>query len=231
MRAGQVLSLFPGMRLSRAKFRGPSLLANKRDKKRGSLMLCKRFPNDKDLLLLLDGAPERASSAAGAGGGGLLKANDLARRGHGMEMEGVRETRAAEEGCLEVAYDKDISHHVPGEFYATDVVAGELPQHLCNYRATSSDLMHGFKPGAGGCVGGYAVAIDVDLDLDSEVDQYLLTGGTARPDEEALNKWRGQLQPKYVVDERGLMTSDTLPCIFQVSLTRSHVLACPCRFA
>ena len=212
----QVLSLFPGREVSRAKFRGPKLVVGGGGGKKHKTLLLNRFPNDKHLVLLLDGSADRAGGEGRAGG---VRATDLAKRGQGMQMAGVRDCVEGNEKCLEVAYEKEKQQHVRGEFYL-DTEPGDLPRHVCNYSAISTDLRACFPRDDAGEMraDGYAVALDFDLDLDSDVDQFLVTGGTGQMARDELGDWLGKrpLSAKQAVDEHGFKSaSDFVPGIYE----------------
>ena len=159
----QVMPLIPGVRMSRAKFRGRR--PGQRSKRE---TLLGRFPKDEHLLMLLDGTV--------TGAGDRLQANDACARNR-MDMARVSEVVKDHERCIQLAVNPDGGKHVVAAFErkSDDHV---LPVYECNYTAVSSDLQAALDISKG-CAG-YAVCLDIDIDDDAQGDQFIITGGTGK---------------------------------------------------
>ena len=204
----EVLALFPGMAISRAKFRPRVSRKSK---------LLSRFPQDKHLLFLGDGTVRRDGKAETKSA-----ANDRARRGQSLALEGVRQVVQDSEHCMEIAHDASIDAHVDGQYELEEADADGIPIYRCNYSGATSDLRTALAPGA---FTGYAVSLDVHLDPECFADQFLLTGGTGAAKQSDLNAIRRRMSPAFDEDEEG-----------EKSLKAGHfewngrILACRSRF-
>jgi len=164
----QVVQLFPGAKMSRAKFRG-----RRPGKGKGSKVatLFGRFPKDEHLLMLLDGTLQGAGERA--------QANDTCAKNR-MDLTKAREVIRDSERCIELPFDPEIDggRHVAGE-YTCESGPEQLPAYLCNYSAVTSDLQYSLDMQKG-CIG-YAVSIDIDIDEEADDDQFIITGGAGKP--------------------------------------------------